>query len=121
MFWANEYCDQEICFALKDLGYPWIPIKVRNGCSAPVYYSLPKDHPDWQNCDAYYAITIYEAHTWLRKELGYHIEVSKHGEGWFATIVHTNSERRVTIASTESFEKALLSGIYACILLIKGN
>lgn len=122
MFWSNEYCDRATCFALKELGYPWEPIKVRDGSAAPVYYELPYDHPDWQNCNAYYAFTIYEAHTWLRREFGYHIEMDRVGDCWFANVVEslTHTAKMVTISSG-SYQDALLAGIRTCIQVINDD
>lgn len=112
MFWANEYCDRETCFELKKLGYPWEPIKVRDGRAAPVYYELPKDHPKWRDCNAYYAFTIYEAHTWMRKQLGYYIEVACLGGIWESVLVDeaTNIVEECKLG-IGSYEEALLRGI----------
>lgn len=122
MFWSNEYCDRATCFALKELGYPWEPIKVRDGSAAPVYYELPYDHPDWQNCNAYYAFTIYEAHTWLRRAFGYHIEIDRLRDVWYVSIVESiaNVCHKVLFVPL-SYEEASLCGIKAIIKLIKEN
>ena len=116
MFWANEYCDRETCFALKKLGYPWEPIKVRDGRAAPVYYELPKDHPKWRDCNAYYAFTIYEAHMWLRREFRHHIELGMIGNHWHVVVVDSlTTAVEVCKICTGSYEQALLGGIGECI------
>lgn len=115
MFWIDEYCDEATCFALEELGYPWFKIKVQGGSSAPIYYTLPKDHPDWADCDAYYAFTIYEAMSWLRREKNIDIMVKPYdatsvfmgGEKYYWMVYH--EQRRISsldVSGTVKYEEA---------------
>ena len=61
----QDYCDKEITFALLKTTFPILPISIQNKPGVPIYYELPKDHPDWCNCKAYYAPTLYSVQQWL--------------------------------------------------------
>ena len=120
MFWRKEYCDRDTCYALKELGYPWRPIQMEIASSAPKYYDLPREHPDWYLCNAYYAFTIHEAHTWLRKEYNYHIELHQVDNAWEVSVVDTyTSQCKHHEIDYCSYEDALLKGIRSCITILK--
>jgi hypothetical protein len=40
----------------------------------PLFYELPLVHPEWQDCDAWYAPTIAQVLGWLREEKRLHVE-----------------------------------------------
>ena len=63
-----DYCDRELTYALKEVGYPIRPIPIGGArAGIPIYYDLPIDHPDWRDCDAYHAPSLWQVDKWLRR------------------------------------------------------
>ena len=79
----EDFVTSEIVKKLKEKGYPLLKVRKQNG--DPFIYDLPEEHPDWQNCDAYYIPTIYQVLKWLR-EKGIHIQSEICVSGWYCSI-----------------------------------
>ena len=79
----EDFVTSEIVKKLKEKGYPLLKVRKQNG--DPIIYDLPEEHPDWQNCDAYYIPTIYQVLKWLR-EKGIHIQSEICVSGWYCSI-----------------------------------
>ena len=79
----GDFVTSEIVKKLKEKGYPLLKVRKQNG--DPIIYDLPEEHPDWQNCDAYYIPTIYQVLKWLR-EKGIHIQSEICVSGWYCSI-----------------------------------
>lgn len=79
----EDFVTSEIVKKLKEKDYPLLKVRKQNG--DPIIYDLPEDHPDWQNCDAYYIPTIYQVLKWLR-EKGIHINIELFNSGWFCSV-----------------------------------
>lgn len=60
----EDYASFELTRVLKQKGYPLVKVVKDNG-DKPLFYDLPKDHPDWSNCDAWYTPTLYQVQKWL--------------------------------------------------------
>lgn len=69
----KDFVTSQITKKLKEKGYPLLKVIKQNG--NPFVYDLPKEHPDWQNCDAWYIPTIWQVLKWLREEKKIHVNV----------------------------------------------
>lgn len=63
----------------------------------PLFYGLPKDHLDWQGCDAWYVPTVAQVLLWLREEKKIYVVVTpypsmstKDKVVWFYQIKHNS-------------------------------
>ena len=121
---ASEYCDIEITKMLLETDFPLFKIKVQNQYR-PIYYTLPQEHPDWSNCDAYYIPSIYEVQKWLREKKGIIIVIPPYSYDYINE-THTwtyevwlgdNLERDAH--KFHSYEEALLEGVRASVKLLK--
>lgn len=65
---------KQIAQKLKEKGYPLLRVIKQNG--NPIVYDLPLNHPNWQNCNAYYIPTISQVLKWLREEKKIYIGIS---------------------------------------------
>ena len=63
---AEDYCSEELVKLLLEKGCPLD--KVIKQDERPVYFTLPTDHPNWADCDAYYIPTHAQVMRWLREE-----------------------------------------------------
>lgn len=63
---TEDYCSTKLTKLLLDIGCPLEKVKRQDG--RPIYYPLPKDHPNWADCDAYYIPTHASVMKWLRDE-----------------------------------------------------
>lgn len=66
----DDYVSFEVANKLKEKSYPMteIPTGGRDNRNAPVLYDLPKEHPNWQDCKAWWVPTISQVLKWLREE-----------------------------------------------------
>ena len=87
----EDFVTSEIVKKLKEKGYPLLKVRKQNG--DPIIYDLPEEHPDWQNCDAYYIPTIYQVLKWLR-EKGIHIQSEICVSGWYCSIYTFSKEEK---------------------------
>ena len=87
----SDFVTFGIAKKLKEKGYPLLKVRKQNG--NPIIYDLPEDHPDWQNCDAYYIPTIYQVLKWLR-EKGIHIQSEICVSGWYCSIYTFSKEEK---------------------------
>jgi hypothetical protein len=70
----EDFVPFEIAQKLKEKGYPLLRVIKQRG--EPIIYDLPKNHPNWQNCNAYYIPTISQVLKWLREEKKIYIGIS---------------------------------------------
>ena len=118
---ASEYCDIEITKMLLETDFPLFKIKVQNQCR-PIYYTLPQEHPDWSNCDAYYIPSIYEVHTWLRRSKKLLIEVNmSHYKYYQIYVVDMNNALCKIYCQAKSYEEALIKGIKESLKILKDH
>lgn len=76
----GEFVPVEIAQKLKEKGYPLLRVIKQNG--NPIVYDLPQNHPNWQNCNAYYIPTISQVLKWLREDKNIHIEIYTNASGY---------------------------------------
>lgn len=69
----EDYVSSRIARKLKEKGFPLR--KVYRDDYTPLFYDLPRDHPDWSYCDAWYIPRITQVLKWLRKEKKIHVEI----------------------------------------------
>ena len=62
----EDYCSEELTKLLLEKGCPLEKIIIQDG--RPVYFTLPIDHPNWADCDAYYIPTHAQVMKWLREK-----------------------------------------------------
>lgn len=61
---AQDYVTSECARLLQKKGYPLRKVYKNNG-DRPLFYDLPKEHPGWNQCDAWYIPTLWDAKLWL--------------------------------------------------------
>ena len=61
---AQDYVTVECARLLQKKGYPLQKVHRNNG-DRPLFYDLPKEHTDWNQCDAWYIPTLWDAKLWL--------------------------------------------------------
>lgn len=71
----EEFVTGELARKLLAKGCPISKVYKDDG-TRPLFYELPKDHPDWQDCDAWYVPTIAQVLLWLRKEKKIYVVVT---------------------------------------------
>ena len=128
----EDFVTSEIVKKLKEKGL----LKVRKQNGDPIIYDLPEEHPDWQNCDAWYIPTIWQVLKWLREEKKISVEKNvgmhpyKRDVCWYCTIVRFSESgvREIldnfgeTCNVFDSYEDAAISGIeYVLNELIEQN
>lgn len=114
----EDFVTSEIVKKLKEKGYPLLKVRKQNG--DPIIYDLPEEHPDWQNCDAYYIPTIYQVLKWLR-EKGIHIQSEICVSGWYCSIYTFSKEEKglydvndmylISGKIYDDYEQCILAGI----------
>lgn len=82
----------------------------------PLFYELPLGHPEWQDCDAWYAPTIAQVLGWLREEKKIHISIMlfMFKEGWCYEIVKIGQGSTLITTqrnSSDTYEDAAIAGI----------
>lgn len=70
----EEYVNKEITRKLIDKGCP-VRLVIKADEPIPILYELPKEHPDWQDCKAWYIPTISQVLKWLREEKNIYTEI----------------------------------------------
>lgn len=66
---AQDYVTTECARLLQQKGFPLRKVYKDNG-DRPLFYDLPKEHPDWSRCNAWYIPTLWEVQQWFRNECG---------------------------------------------------
>lgn len=82
---AQYYVTSECARLLQKKGYPLQKVYKNNG-DRPLFYDLPKEHPDWNKCDAWYIPTLLEVHQWLMTKQGIFVHV-----WWYVRMPDCNS------------------------------
>lgn len=115
----SEFVSSEIAHKLKEKGFPLLRVIKQRG--EPIIYDLPKNHPNWQNCNAYYIPTISQVLKWLREEkrlylgINYRPQIMKYCDFYFPTIQYIGELKPVV--DTEftdifhTYEEAAFVGI----------
>lgn len=111
----GEFVPVEIAQKLKEKGYPLLRVIKQRG--EPIIYDLPKNHPNWQNCNAYYIPTISQVLKWLREEKKIiclpHIEPIE--EKWLFYVVKlpqaSDFPEHLSSVIYNTYEEATLAGI----------
>lgn len=112
----EDYASFELTRVLKQKGYPLEKVEKDNG-DKPLFYDLPKDHPNWNDCDAWYKPTLYQVQKWLRKEHKIYIMIDRSWsmtDSWnYYIVVNNDFENYVqqTSMPNRSYEQALQDGI----------
>lgn len=111
----EEYVNEEITRKLIDKGCP-VRLIIKADERIPILYELPKKHPDWQYCKAWYIPTISQVLKWLREEKKIHIAIGYSGETkWRYVVIHLDeayfNNPNITKKRLDSYEEAALAGI----------
>lgn len=113
----EDFVTSKIAKKLQEKGYPMveIPIGGRDNRNVPVLYDLPKDHPNWQNCKAWWIPTISQVLKWLREEKKIYLELVIIAEGVYMCDIYKITVGLVKrLGSTEyskTYEAAAITGI----------
>lgn len=111
----EDFVTYEIAKKLKEKGYPMeeIPTGGIDNRNFPILYDLPKEHPNWQDCKAWWVPTISQVLKWLREEKKIYVLIEVEYEDWFEyKIVQTiKGIRRSSTRVYETYEQAALAGI----------
>lgn len=116
----EDFVTSQMTKKLKEKGYPLLKVVKQDG--NPFIYDLPEEHPNWQNCDAWYIPTICQVLKWLREKHKLHICIDLDtNKNWFYSIEGINNDfSYIDISDYCSYEDAITSGIcYALDTLIK--
>lgn len=120
----EDYASFELTRVLKQKGYPLVKVVKDNG-DKPLFYDLPKDHPNWNDCDAWYKPTLYQVQKWLRDEHKIYIMVDRSWamtNSWNYHIV-INDDFDCPIQQTSKpnrpYEQALQDGIMESLKYVK--
>ena len=120
----EDYASFELKRVLKQKGYPLVKVVKDNG-EKPLFFDLPKDHPDWSNCDAWYKPTLYQVQKWLRKEHKVYIMIDRSWsmmDSWNYYIVINNdfdNPVQQTSVPNRPYDQALQDGIMEALKRIK--
>ena len=111
----EDYASFELTRVLKQKGYPLVKVVKDNG-DKPLFYDLPKDHPDWSNCDAWYTPTLYQAQKWLDTQHGILVSTGYAPQSKYRYVIMYTDERCTTepTESRRNFDsgyKALRTGL----------
>jgi hypothetical protein len=105
----------EIGEKLKEKGYPMaeIPTGGIDNRNIPVLYDLPKEHPNWQDCKAWWVPTISQVLKWLREEKKVHIIIpASFDEGYWWEVRDFNREiSEYSVVEYTSYEESAIAGI----------
>lgn len=110
----EEYVNKEITRKLIDKGCP-VRLVIKADEPIPILYELPKEHPDWQDCKAWYIPTISQVLKWLREEKKIHISINIWGRTWGYDILNLPSGNSLYWTAynenINNYEQAALEGI----------
>ena len=120
----EDYASFELTRVLKQKGYPLVKVVKDNG-DKPLFYDLPKDHPNWNDCDAWYTPTLYQVQKWLREEHKVYIMIDRSWsmmDSWNYYIVINNdfdNPVQQTSVPNRPYDQALQDGIMEALKRIK--
>lgn len=113
----EDFVTYEIAKKLKEKGYPMeeIPTGGIDNRNFPILYDLPKEHPNWQDCKAWWVPTISQVLKWLREEKKIYLELVIVINGKYMYDIYKIDARPIEcLGSTEyskTYEEAALAGI----------
>lgn len=115
----EDFVSFELAKKLKEKGYPMteIPTGGIDNRPSPVLYDLPKEHPNWQDCKAWWVPSISLVLKWLRSEKKIYVTMRLYADnGWYFIIQNHKGEPiysqfRDTDVLYLSYEEASLAGI----------
>lgn len=115
----SEFVSSEIAHKLKEKGFPLLRVIKQRG--EPIIYDLPKNHPNWQNCNAYYIPTTSQVLKWLREEKGVYLgityvpQIEKCNDFYFPTIQYIGKPMSTVYTKPtdnfKTYEEAAFTGI----------
>ena len=124
------YITKKIAEKLRAKGYPISEVRIDDR-TKPLYYELPKEHPDWMYCKAWYLPRIDEVLAWLREEKVISVEPYASASGWRVTICRAYHQDRCDVGggtclkreimgyndggAFEKYEEAAIAGIEYCL------
>lgn len=112
-----DFVTSKIAKKLQEKGYPMteIPMGGRDNRNVPVLYDLPKEHPFWQDCKAWWIPTISQVLKWLREEKKIYLELVIVAEGVYMCDIYKIAVGPIKcLGSTEyskTYEAAAITGI----------
>lgn len=71
----EDFVTGELARKLLAKGCPISKVSKDDGIR-PLFYELPKDHPDWRDCDAWHVPTVAQVLLWLREEKKIYVVVT---------------------------------------------
>ena len=81
----------------------------------PLFYELPLGHPEWQDCDAWYAPTIAQVLGWLREEKKIYVQMEMCGRRYKCSLYERKWFDSYLVCELhvefKSYEKAAIAGI----------
>lgn len=119
----EDYASFELTRVLKQKGYPLVKVVKDNG-DKPLFYDLPKDHPNWNDCDTWYKPTLYQVQKWLDTQHGILVSVGYAPQSKYRYVIMYTDERCTTepTESRRNFESgynALRTGLMEALKRIK--
>lgn len=111
----EEYVNKEITRKLIDKGCP-VRLVIKADALIPILYELPKEHPDWQYCKAWYIPTISQVLKWLREEHYIDIVISPIfvdycKSEYYCVIYSPDRGQSVRLTYFHTYEQAAIAGI----------
>lgn len=111
----EEFVTGELARKLLAKGCPISKVYKDDG-TRPLFYNLPMEHPNWQDCDAWYVPTVAQVLRWLREEKNIHISIMlfMFKEGWCYEIVKFGQGSTLITTqrnSSDTYEDAAIAGI----------
>lgn len=119
---TTDYVTIECARLLQKKGYPLQKVYKNNG-DRPLFYDLPKEHPDWYQCDAWYYPTLWEVKLWFQ-EKGWEVVAyySNHNKRWRYDVNDMSKDADSILAfgfDYLKFTEALQAGIMNALELIE--
>ena len=119
----EDYASFELTRVLKQKGYPLVKVVKDNG-DKPLFYDLPKEHPKWNDCDAWYKPTLYQVQKWLNEQHGILVAVGYSWQTKYRYVIMYTDERSTTEPAEscrcfESMYAALQTGLMEALKRIK--
>ena len=111
----EDFVTYEIAKKLKEKGYPMeeIPTGGIDNRNFPILYDLPKEHPNWQDCKAWWVPTISQVLKWLRDIKTISIEPCATPHNCWYYMIKCKGEIKATYMNNKykTYEQAALAGI----------